>query len=170
MLKVFKSCSATYAGHCRIRYFCYETEKEDQGTLLKDSREAKSHKYTFGIGGDINSCELLGTISNVTTLQMVKRPEKEWLSIFVNTKFISDDGHQVNTHNRIHVFDARLLPIANRLKIGDKAYFSGFYSYYKPASRPSGDHGSKGYRIGAMIANRIIPMTKDSISSDELVD
>ncbi len=59
-------------------------------------------------------------------------------------------------HNRVHVFDRRLLPLVRRTRPGDRIFVTGFISYYKPSLMSSPPEIAKVRKIGAVVAERLV--------------
>lgn len=114
-------------------------------------------------------------------LDRLSQPERQWATLFVRTRIPMystsgedeivanqgdyDDsdamggsiGFQMRTyHNRVHVFDRRLLPLVKRLRPGDRIFVTGFLSYYKPIGTSSPSEVAKVRKIGAVVAERLI--------------
>ncbi|VDN96754.1 unnamed protein product [Rodentolepis nana] len=151
-------------------------------------------------GGNINRADILGTITELKLLDRLSQPEKQWATLFVRTRVpllstsidnheppssesqqypeAEDLGHvggsigfQMRTyHNRVHVFDRRLLPLVKRLKPGDRIFVTGFLSYYKPTGTSSSPEVAKLRKIGAVVAERLILLGSSSTQEDLEVD
>ncbi|KAM3183404.1 hypothetical protein ACTXT7_010413 [Hymenolepis weldensis] len=147
-------------------------------------------------GGNINRADILGTITELKLLDRLSQPEKQWATLFIRTRvpmFSTSNndyksssserqqchededlenvggsvGYQMRTyHNRVHVFDRRLLPLVKRLKPGDRIFATGFLSYYKPTGTSSSPEVAKVRKIGAVVAERLILLGSSSTHGD----
>nr|CDS25778.1 expressed protein [Hymenolepis microstoma] len=147
-------------------------------------------------GGNINRADILGTVTELKLLDRLSQPEKQWATLFIRTRvpllstsgnnhespssesqqYPEDEdlgnvggtvGFQMRTyHNRVHVFDRRLLPLVKRLKPGDRIFVTGFLSYYKPTGTSSSPEVAKVRKIGAVVAERLILLGSSSTQED----
>ncbi|VDL97662.1 unnamed protein product [Schistocephalus solidus] len=130
-------------------------------------------------GGNINRADLIGTVTELKLLARLSKPDSEWATVFLRTRIpilstndaldadctkVPDESamvthlpfRMVNYHNRVHVFDRRLLPLVRRTKPGDRIFVTGFVSYYKPTLSASSPEVAQGRKIGAVVAERLI--------------
>ncbi len=89
-------------------------------------------------------------------MNRLSKPDQQWATLFVRsrTPMLRTDGgsppsspsdeteaevtmRTCTNHNRVHVFDRRLLPLIRRTRPGDRIFVTGFISYYKPSMTSS---------------------------------
>ena len=132
-------------------------------------------------------------------LDRLSQPDKQWATLFVRTRIpmlsapIEDEegldlefkgdeidvdnyergrvGYHMRTyHNRVHVFDRRLLPLVKRLRPGDRVFVTGFLSYYKPSLTSSPAGVAEVRKIGAVVAERLILLGSSDGTPDSVTD